>query len=43
MKKLLLVSLFLFSLNTCSSDKTIVNNTVFNNDVELYNEGLILL
>ncbi|MAJ66885.1 MAG: hypothetical protein CMM89_01405 [Rickettsiales bacterium] len=43
MKKLLLVSLFLFSLNTCSSDKTIVNNTLFNNDVELYNEGLRLL
>ena len=43
MKKLLLVSLFLFSLNTCSSDKTIVNNTLFNKDVELYNEGLRLL
>ena len=43
MKKLLLVSLFLFSLNTCSSEKNIVNNTRLNNDVELYNAGLNLL
>ena len=43
MKKLLLVSLFLFSLNTCSSEKNIVNNTRLNNDVELYNAGLKLL
>ena len=43
MKKLLLVSLFLFSLNTCSSEKTIVNNTLSNSDIELYNEGLKLL
>jgi outer membrane protein assembly factor BamD len=43
MKKLLLVSLFLFSLNTCSSEKNIVNNTRLNNDVELYNAGLKFL
>ena len=43
MKRLLLVSLFLFSLNTCSSEKTIVNNTQLDNDVELYNAGLKLL
>ena len=43
MKKLLLVSLFLFSLNTCSSEKNIVNNTRLSNDVELYNAGLKLL
>ena len=43
MKKILLVSLFLFSLSTCSSEKSIVNNTQLNNDVELYNAGLKLL
>jgi outer membrane protein assembly factor BamD len=43
MKRLLLVSLFLFSLNTCSSEKNIVNNTRLNNDVELYNAGLKFL
>lgn len=43
MKKLLLVSLFLFSLSTCSSEKSIINNTQLNNDVELYNAGLKLL
>ena len=43
MKKLLLVSLFLCSLNTCTSDKSIVNNTLLNNDVELYKAGLKLL
>ena len=43
MKKLLLVSLFLLSLNTCSSEKNIVSDTRLNNDVELYNEGLRLL
>ena len=43
MKKILLVSLFLFSLSTCSSEKSIINNTQLNNDVELYNAGLKLL
>lgn len=43
MKKLLLVSLFLLSLNTCSSEKNIVSDTRLNNDVELYNAGLKLL
>ena len=34
MKKKLLVPIFLFLLNTCSSDKNIVINEQLNNDVE---------
>ena len=43
MKKKLLVPIFLFLLNTCSSDKNIVINEQLNNDVEIYNSGLELL
>ena len=43
MKKKLLVFIFLFLLNACSSNKNIVINEQFNNDVEIYNSGLELL
>ena len=43
MKKKLLVFIFLFLLNACSSDKNIVINKQLNNDVEIYNSGLELL
>ena len=43
MKKKLLVFIFLFLLNACSSDKNIVINEQLNNDVEIYNSGLELL
>ena len=43
MKKKLLVFIFLFVLNACSSDKNIVINKQLNNDVEIYNSGLELL
>ena len=39
----LLVFIFLFLLNACSSDKNIVINKQLNNDVEIYNSGLKLL
>ncbi len=43
MKIKLLVIIFLFLLNACSSDKNIVINKQLNNDVEIYNSGLELL
>ena len=43
MKIKLLVVIFLFLLNACSSDKNIVINKQLNNDVEIYNSGLGLL
>ena len=43
MKIKLLVVIFLFLLNACSSDKNIVINKQLNNDVEIYNSGLELL
>ena len=43
MKIKLLVFIFLFLLNACSSDKNIVINKQLNNDVEIYNSGLKLL
>lgn len=43
MKIKLLVFIFLFLLNACSSDKNIVINKQLNNDVEIYNSGLELL
>ena len=43
MKKKLLALIFLFLLNTCSSDKNPTTNTQLNNDVELYNAGLKFL
>ena len=43
MKRKLLVFIFLYLLNGCSSDKNIVINEQLNNDVELYNSGLELL
>ena len=43
MKKKLLVFIFLFVLNACSSNKNIVINEQFDNDVEIYNSGLELL
>ena len=43
MKRKLLVFIFLFLLNACSSDKNIVINKQLNNDVEIYNSGLELL
>ena len=43
MKKKLLVFVFLFVLNACSSNKNIVINEQFDNDVEIYNSGLELL
>ena len=43
MKRKLLVFIFLFLLNACSSDKNIVINEQLNNDVEIYNSGLELL
>ena len=43
MKIKLLVIIFLFLLNACSSDKNIVINKQLNNDVEIYNSGLGLL
>ena len=43
MKRKLLVFIFLFLLNACSSDRNIVINKQLNNDVEIYNSGLELL
>lgn len=43
MKRKLLVFIFLFMLNACSSDQNIVINKRLNNDVEIYNSGLELL
>ena len=43
MKKKLLVFIFLFLLNACSSDKNIVINKQLSSDVEIYNSGLELL
>ena len=43
MKIKLLVIIFLFLLNACSSDKNTVINKQLNNDVEIYNSGLELL
>ena len=43
MKRKLLVFIFLFLLNACSSDKNIISNKQLNNDVEIYNSGLELL
>ena len=43
MKRKLLVFIFLFMLNACSSDQNIVINKQLNNDVEIYNSGLELL
>ena len=43
MKKKLLALIFLFLLNTCSSDKNPTTYTQLNNDVELYNAGLKFL
>ena len=43
MKRKLLVFIFLFMLNACSSDRNIVINKRLNNDIEIYNSGLELL
>ena len=43
MKKKLLVFIYLFLLNACSSDKNIVINKELSSDVEIYNSGLELL
>ena len=43
MRRKLLVFIFLFLINACSSDKNIVVNKQLNNDVEIYNLGLELL
>jgi len=43
MKRKLLVFIFLFILNACSSDRNIVINKPLNSDVEIYNSGLELL
>lgn len=43
MKRKLLVFIFLFMLNACSSDQNIVINKRLDNDVEIYNSGLELL
>ena len=40
MKRKLLVAIFLFLINGCSSDKNIVIDKQLNNDVEIYNSGL---
>ena len=42
-EKKLLVFIFLFLLNACSSDKNIVINKQLSSDVEIYNSGLELL
>jgi len=39
----LLVAIFLFLINGCSSDKNLVIDTQLNSDVEIYNSGLELL
>ena len=43
MKRKLLVAIFLFLINGCSSDKNLVIDTQLNSDVEIYNSGLELL
>ena len=43
MRRKLLVFIFLFMLNACSSDQNIVINKRLNNDIEIYNSGLELL
>ena len=43
MNKILLVSMFFFIMQSCSSDEKIVSNFKLSNDVGLYNAGLDLL
>ena len=43
MKKKLLVIIFILLINSCSSDNNLTNSTPLNNDVGLYNAGIILL
>ena len=43
MNKILLVSMFFFIMQSCSSDEKIVSNFKPSNDVGLYNSGLDLL
>ena len=43
MKRKLLVFIFLFLLNACSSEKNVVINKQLNNDIDIYNSGLELL